>query len=294
MIDYIVRAMAADNQIRAFAATTKNLVERARQIHHTTPVATAALGRLLTVGSMMGVMMKNPHDVLTLQIKCSGPLQGLLVTADAHANVKGYVQQPHVELPLKANGKLDVGKAVGKGVLSVIKDLGLKEPYIGRTELVSGEIAEDFTYYFTHSEQMPSAVALGVLIDTDYTVKQAGGFIIQVLPGCAESVIRLVEDKISKMAAVTSLLERKLSPEAILEHVLGEVGVKFQGQIPTQYACNCTKERVEKAIISIGKKEIENMIADKEPIEINCHFCNTNYILTPKELEKLLETATNA
>jgi len=294
MTDYIARAIAAGNQIRAFAATTKNLVERARQIHHTTPVATAALGRLLTVGAMMGVMMKNPRDVLTLQIKCSGPLRGLLVTADASANVKGYVHRPQVDLPLKANGKLDVGKAVGKGVLSVIKDLGLKKPYVGRTKLISGEIAEDFTYYFTHSEQMPSAVALGVLIDTDYTVRQAGGFIIQVLPGCSESVVGLVEDKISRMAAVTSLLEQQLSPEAILEQVLGDVGVKFQERIPAQYACNCTKERVEKAIISIGKKEIEELIAAREPIEVNCHFCNTTYVLTQQELEKLLEEATGA
>jgi molecular chaperone Hsp33 len=289
MADYIVRATAAKNQIRAFAATTRDLVEHARMIHHTSPVATAALGRLLTAGSMMGCMMKNERDILTLQIKCDGPLKGLLVTADANAFVKGYVNHPDVDLPPTENGKLNVGNAVGSGTLSVIKDMGLKEPYVGHTELVSGEIAEDLTYYFATSEQVPSSVALGVLIDTDYTVKQAGGFIIQLMPSCDESIIQSLEKKISEITGITSLLDANMSPEMILEQVLGEFGVKILDKLPTKYHCSCSKERVEKAVISIGKKDIQEMIDDKEPIEINCHFCNSDYVLDIHDLHRLME-----
>ena len=226
MSDYLVRATAAQHQIRAFAATTRELVEKARLIHHTTPVATAALGRLLTAGSMMGAMLKGEKDILTIQIKGDGPLKGLLVTADAKSNVRGYVHNPQVELPLQAKGKLDVGRAVGAGILRVIKDLGLKEPYVGQTALVSGEIAEDLTYYFAASEQVPSAVALGVLIDTDYSVKQAGGLIIQVMPGCGEEVIGLLEEKIAAMESITGLLAAAMSPEQILEHLLGDFSLR--------------------------------------------------------------------
>lgn len=289
MSDYIIRATAAQNQLRAFAATTRELVEQARTVHHTTSVATAALGRLLTAGSMMGSMLKGGKDVLTLQIKADGPLKGLLVTADAKANVKGYVQNPDVELPLKAQGKLDVGKAVGSGILRVIKDLGLKEPYVGQTELVSGEIAEDLTYYFTISEQVPSAVALGVLIDTDYTVKQAGGFIIQIMPGCEEEVIKSLETRISGMKSITSLLDAALSPEMILEQLLGDFGLEVLAKTPTRFHCNCSKERIEKAIISIGRKDLEEIIADNEPVAVNCHFCNTNYQIEVADLQRLLQ-----
>ena len=287
MSDYIVRATAAQNQIRAYAATTRDLVEHARAIHHTSPVVTAALGRLLTVGSMMGCMMKNKEDILTLQIKCEGPIKGLLVTADADANVKGYVYNPEVNLPSKAKGKLDVGKAVGPGILRVIKDLGLKEPYVGQTELVSGEIADDFTYYFATSEQVPSSVALGVLVDTDTTVKRAGGFIIQVMPFCDESIISSLERKIAAFEGITGLLDAGMSPETIIEKMLGEFGVQFLDKISTKYHCSCSKIRVEKAILSIGRKDIQEMIDDNEPIEVNCHFCNSNYTFDADDLLRL-------
>ena len=287
MSDYIVRATAAKSQIRAYAATTRDLVEQARLIHHTSPVATAALGRLLTAGSMMGCMLKNEKDILTLQIKCEGPIKGLLVTADAGANVKGYVDNPDVDLPLKAKGKLDVGKVVGSGILSVIKDLGLKRPYVGQVELVSGEIADDLTYYFATSEQVPSSVALGVLVDTDYTVRRAGGFIIQMMPSFDASIVKSLEKKISEIVGITSLLDADMSPEMIIEQVLGEFGVELLDKVPTKYHCSCTKERVEKAIISISKKDIQEMMDENEPVEVNCHFCNSNYMFEAKDLQRL-------
>lgn len=288
MSDYLVRATAAQHQIRAFAATTRELVEKARLIHHTTPVATAAFGRLLTAGSMMGAMLKGEKDILTIQIKGDGPLKGLLVTADAKSNVRGYVHNPQVELPLQAKGKLDVGRAVGAGILRVIKDLGLKEPYVGQTALVSGEIAEDLTYYFAASEQVPSAVALGVLIDTDYSVKQAGGLIIQVMPGCGEEVIGLLEEKIAAMESITGLLAAAMSPEQILEHLLGDFSLEILATMPTQFHCGCSQERIEKAILSIGRQDLQEIIAAGEPLEVNCHFCNTSYQVEVADLQKFL------
>lgn len=288
MSDYIIRATAANNQIRVFAATTRELVEHARIAHNTSPVATAALGRLLTAGSMMGSMMKGTDDLLTLQINCNGPIKGLTVTADANSNVKGYVYNPEVMLPPSDKGKLDVGKALDSGILKVIKDMGLKEPYVGQTELVTGEIAEDLTYYFANSEQVPSAVALGVLMNKDNTVKQAGGFIIQLMPFADDEVIDKLEKKISEISSITQLLDRHETPEIILEHILGDFGLEILDTIPTQFYCNCTKERVEKAIISIGKKDIQEIIEDNEPIEVNCHFCNKNYQFTIEELRELL------
>ena len=289
MSDYIIRATAADNQIRAFAATTKELVEYARAVHNTSPVATAALGRLLTAGTMMGSMMKGEKDLLTLQIKCSGPIEGLTVTADSSANVKGYVYNPTVMLPPNSKGKLDVGSALDMGVMSIIKDMGLKEPYVGQTHLVSGEIAEDLTYYFATSEQVPSSVALGVLMNKDNTVRQAGGFIIQLMPFTEERVISRLEEKLGEITGITSLLDADMTPEMILEHVLGEFGLEIMDKIPTKYECNCTKERVEKAIVSIGKKDIQEMIDDNKPIEVNCHFCNTNYIFEVDELKEIIK-----
>lgn len=288
MSDYIVRATAANNQIRAFAATTREVVEQARSAHNTSPVATAALGRLLTAGSIMGSMMKGEKDVLTLQIKCSGPIQGLTVTADSNANVKGYVVCPEVMLPPNEKGKLDVGKALDLGILSVIKDLGLKEPYMGQTHLVSGEIAEDLTYYFATSEQVPSSVALGVLMNKNNTVKQAGGFIIQLMPFAEEDIIDKLEKKIQEITSITSLLDQNMTPEMILDYVLGEFGLEIMDTMPTKFYCNCTKERVEKAIISIGKKEIQEMIEENKPIEVNCHFCNTHYTFEIEDLKKIL------
>lgn len=289
MSDYIVRATAANDQIRAFAATTRDLTEYARSIHNTSPVATAALGRLLTAGAMMGSMMKGTEDLLTLQISCSGPIKGLTVTADANANVKGYVYNPDVMLPPSEKGKLDVGKALDLGVLQVIKDMGLKEPYVGQTELVTGEIADDLTYYYATSEQLPSSVALGVLMNKNNTVKQAGGFIIQLMPFAEEEIIDKLEKRISEITSITALLDDNQTPEMILEHILGEFGLSILDRMPTKFDCNCSKERVEKAIVSIGKKDIQEMIDDNQPIEVNCHFCNSHYIFNVEELEEIIK-----
>ena len=291
MSDYIVRATAANAQIRAFAATTRDLVEVARKSHDTSPVATAALGRLLTGGAMMGVMMKGDKDVLTLQIKCSGPIGGLTVTADSRGNVKGYVNQPQVILPANAQGKLDVGGALGLGVLSVIKDLGLKEPYVGQTELKTGEIGDDVTYYFASSEQVPSAVGLGVLMEKDNTVRQAGGFIIQLMPFAEEEVIAQLEKKLAEVTSVTELLDQGYTPEMLLEKLLGNMGLEINEKIETGFSCNCDKVRVGKVLISLGEKELQSMIDEGQDIELNCHFCNTNYKFTVEELKELLELA---
>ncbi len=289
MEDYIIRATAANSQVRAFACTSKNLVEYARSIHNTSPVVTAALGRLLTAGAMMGSMTKGDKDLLTLKINGDGPMQGLLVTADAKANVKGYAFQPDVMLPPSPLGKLDVGRAVGKGLLTVIKDMGLKEPYTGQTELVSGEIAEDITYYYATSEQVPSSVALGVLMNRDNTVKVAGGFIIQLLPFAEEEVIAKLEEKISNLKSITTMLDQDMTPEMILEELLGDMGLEILDRIPTQFDCNCSKERVEKAIISIGEKDLQEMIDDNEPIEVNCHFCNKHYMFSVDDLKEFIK-----
>ena len=287
MKDYIVRATAGDGQIRAFAATTGNLVEEARKRHDTSPVATAALGRLLTAGAMMGGMMKNETDVLTLQIKGDGPLGGITVTADAKGDVKGYVDHPEAMMPPK-NGKLDVGGAVGIGLLNVIKDMGLKEPYVGQVALQTGEIAEDLTYYFAASEQVPSAVGLGVLMNKDNTVRQAGGFIVQLMPFAEESTIAKLEENVQKITSVTNLLEEGHTPESLLEKVLEGFDMEINEKVPTEFYCNCSRERVEKALISIGRKELNEMIQEGKSIEMNCHFCNKNYEFTVEELKEIL------
>ena len=286
--DYIVRATAAGNQVRAFAATTDEVVEMARKAHNTSPVATAALGRLLTGGAMMGVMMKGDKDLLTLQIKAGGPLQGITVTADSHGNVKGYVGNPNVCIPANKKGKLDVASAVGVGFLNVIKDMGLKEPYIGQTTLQTSEIAEDLTYYFATSEQVPSAVGLGVLMNKNNTVAQAGGFIVQLMPFAEEKVIAKLEKNVAGITSVTALLEQGHTPESLLETVLEGLDVEINERIPTQFYCNCSKERVTRALISVGKKELEDMIKEGKEVEMNCHFCNTNYTFSVEELKQLL------
>lgn len=291
MSDYIIRATVAEGQIRAFAATTKELVEFARSAHNTSPVATAALGRLLTGGAMMGVMMKGDKDLLTIKINGDGPIEGLTVTADSKGGVKGYVYNPGVMLPPNKQGKLDVGGALGVGVLSVIKDIGLKEPYEGQTILVTGEIAEDLTYYFATSEQTPSSVALGVLMNRDNTVRQAGGFILQLLPGASEEIISGLEDKLATISSITSLLDEGKTPEMILEYILGDFGLEILDKVPTGFHCNCSKGRIEKALISVGKKELQEMIDDGKTIEVNCHFCNKNYPVTVEELKSLMEQA---
>ena len=290
MKDYIVRATAAGTQIRAFAAATTGVVETAREKHDLSPVASAALGRLLTGAAMMGSMMKNDTDVLRLQIQCSGPIGGLTVTADSHGDVKGYAVNPSVMLPPK-NGKLDVGGALGAGFLNVIKDMGLKEPYSGQTVLQTGEIAEDLTYYFATSEQVPSSVGLGVLMNKDNTVRCAGGFIVQVMPFVEEEVLQKLEANISRISSVTQMLDNGHTPEQMLEQVLEGLEVEFTDTLPTQFICNCSKNRIEKAIISIGEKEIREMIDDGEEIEVKCHFCDSAYHFTVEELKELLKKA---
>lgn len=288
MTDYIVRASAADGQIRAFATTTRDMTEYAREVHNTSPIATAALGRTLAAGAMMGIMMKGEKDVLTIRIKGDGPIAGITVTANSKAEVKGYVNNPEVMLPPSAKGKLDVGGAIGAGTLSVIMDLGLKEPYIGQTNLVTSEIAEDLTYYFATSDQVPSSVALGVLMNKDNTVKRAGGFIIQLMPFADDEIIDKLEAKLGQITGITDLLDQNMTPEMILEYVLGDFDLEILSKEPTSYVCDCSKERVEKAIITIGPKDISEMIDDNEPIEVNCHFCSKNYEFSVEELKDIL------
>ena len=292
MADYIIRATAAEGQVRAFAATTKDMVEDAKNAHSTSPVATAALGRLLTAGAMMGVMMKGEKDLLTLRIECQGPIQGLLVTSNAQGDVKGYAFNPDVMLPPSEKGKLDVGKALDLGVLSVIKDIGLKEPYVGQTILVTSEIAEDLTYYFANSEQVPSSVALGVLMNKDNTVRQAGGFIIQLLPGASDEIIDKLEQRLGEITSITSLLDAGKTPEEILDYLLGDFGLEILDKIPTRFHCDCEKSRVEKALISVGRRELQEMIDDGKEIEVSCHFCGKLYTFTVDELKEMLEKAT--
>ena len=286
--DYIVIATAADHQLRAFAVTSRDIVEKAREIHNTSPVATAAIGRLLTAASMMGSMMKGEKDVLTLQIECGGPIGGITVTADSNADVKGYVNNPNVILPPNAQGKLDVSGALGPGFLNVIKDIGLREPYNGQTHLVSGEIAEDLTYYFATSEQVPSSVGLGVLMDKDNHVRQAGGFIIQVMPDTDDEVIDKLEARLGEVHSVTDMLDKGMTPEDILGYVLDGMDVEILETIPTQYKCNCSVERVSKAIASIGKKDLQEMIDDGEPIEVNCQFCGSHYKFDTEQLKTFM------
>ncbi len=284
----MVRATAADAQIRAFAATTKNLVEEMRSLHNTSPVVSAALGRLLTGGAMMGAMMKGENDLLTLQIKGDGPIGGMTVTADAHGNVKGYANEAQVILPANAAGKLDVGSAVGKGILRVVKDMGLKEPYVGQTILQTGEIAEDLTYYFAVSEQTPSSVGLGVFMEKNNTVKQAGGFILQLMPYAEESVIARLEDNLRQFPSVTAALEEGKNPDQMLEALLDGLPMEIVDTMDVQYRCDCSKQRVERAMISLGKKELEEMIAEGKEVEAGCQFCNQKYKFTVEELERLI------
>ena len=287
MSDYIVRATAANSQIRAFAAVTTDMVETARQNHNTSPVATAALGRLLTGGAMMGAMMKGEKDLLTLRIHAGGPLQGITVTADSHGNVKGYVGNPDVCIPANSKGKLDVAGAVGVGFMDVIKDMGLKEPYVGQIALQTGEIAEDLTYYFATSEQVPSAVGLGVLVDVDGSVKQAGGFIIQLMPFTPDEVVDALEKKISEIASVTEMLEEGNTPEQILEIILGDFGLEITDTLPAAFQCDCSKERVSRAISTLSKKDLDDIINDGEAIEVKCQFCNKAFHFEVDELKEM-------
>lgn len=290
--DYIVRGTAGNDAIRVFAMTSQNMVETARVAHGTSNVVTAALGRLLTAGALMGSMLKNDTDVLTLQIGCAGPVQGLTVTAnnenDELVCVKGYPNVPQVDIPLKPNGKLDVGGALGAGMLTVIKDMGLKEPFAGSTELISGEIAEDLTYYFASSEQVPSSVALGVLVSPDGPVWKAGGFIIQLMPFASDETITKLEEILNNIEPVTTLLAKGMTPEDILQHIFADFDLRITEKIPAAFKCNCSKERVAKAVFSIDKKDIEDMISDGKPVEVGCHFCGSKYEFSVDELKEIL------
>lgn len=288
MTDYMIRATAADAQIRAFSVTSRELVETARNRHDLSPVVTAALGRLMSGALMMGGMLKGEKDILTLQVNGNGPVGGLTVTADSQGNVKGYARNPKAMMPPNANGKLDVGGVIGNGYLTVIKDMGMKEPYSSQVALQSGEIGDDLTYYFAASEQVPSCVALGILMERNNTVKQAGGFIIQLMPFAGEEVIKKLEEKIAGLPSVTSMLDAGNTPEQILERVLGDMGLEVMEKTPVQFKCNCTKERVEKVLVSLGRKELEEMIAEGEEVKLHCHFCNKDYGFEVDELKRIV------
>lgn len=288
MEDYIIRATAGDGMIRAFACTTRNLVEEARKRHDTSPVSSAALGRMLTAVSMLGATLKNDRDLITLQIRGLGPLKGIVASGDSQSRVKGYVFNPYVDIPSKYPGKLDVSGAIGTGYLSVTKDIGLSKPYSGRIELVSGEIAEDLTYYFAQSEQVPSAVGLGVLVHTDTTIRQAGGFIVQLLPNASEEIISKLEYNLSRVPYTTDLLDMGKTPEEILELIFDGLDMKINEKKSTEFYCNCTKERVEKALISIGYDEIEKIIKEDEKANLHCHFCNQEYDFSKSDLQEIL------
>ena len=267
MKDYLIRATAANGQVRAFGVTSRELTETAKNAHDTSPVATAALGRLMSAAVMMGADLKGENDLLTLRMEGDGPMGGLLATADSHGNVKGYAFHPEVLLPPNAKGKLDVGGALGAGMLSVVKDIGLKEPYVGQTNLVSGEIAEDLTYYYATSEQIPCSIALGVLMNKDNTVRQAGGFMIQLLPGASDELIDRLEERLGELSSITALLDAGKTPEETLSDLLGDFDLEILEKKPVQFHCDCSRERVERAIVSIGKKEIREMIEEGKPIE---------------------------
>ena len=281
--------MSKDGMVKATAVYTRALTERARQIHHTSPVATAALGRALAGVSMMGNALKGSGESVTLQIKGDGPLGTILAVSDAEGNVRGYVQDASVELPLRADGKLDVGSAVGhSGTLTVIKDLGLKEPYVGQVSIVSGEIAEDITNYFATSEQIPTVCALGVLVNPDLTIRKAGGFIIQLLPTADDTIIDKVEKCISDIEPVTTMLDKGLSPETICRTVLPAFKLDVLDTSKPEYRCDCSRERVSRALISMGRDELEKLKED-EKTEVCCQFCDKKYVFTPADIDRLLE-----
>ena len=295
MEDYIISGMAAGNEIRYVAAYTKGTVETARATHDLSPVCTAALGRLLTAGAMMGAMCKNETDVLTLRIKGDGPIDSITVTANAQAEVKGLVRNNHVDIPPRADGHLDVGSAVGHGILTVIRDEGIGEPYVGQTNLVTGEIAEDITYYYAESEQIPTTVGLGVLTGREVPVLQAGGFIIQLLPFASEETISKLEKSLADFSSVTDVLNQGKTIEEMIDMLIGkpiyDTDITIEKKIPTAYKCNCSRERVSKALISIGAKELKSIIDDGKPINMHCDFCNSDYEFSIEDILSLLENA---
>ena len=290
MKDYIVRATAAGETVRAFAIRSTDLTAEARELHHTFPVVTAALGRLLSAGAMMGSMMKGENDKLTIQVKGDGPIGQMTVTVDSHGNVKGFPADPSVDIPLKRAGKLDVGAAVGRGTLTVSMDLGLKEPDNGQVEIQTGEIGDDLAYYYTVSEQTPSAVGLGVMVDRDSSVKHAGGFIIQIMPDAAEETISALEAKIAEAGPVTEMMEEGMSPEDILAYYLGDLDLKITEKLPVRYYCGCSKERVAGVLATISTEDLEELINDGEEIEVKCYFCNSAYKFSTDELKEIADS----
>lgn len=292
MKDYIVNAITEDGAIRVIAANTTALCEEARKIHSFSPTASAAVGRALTAAAMIGSTLKGEKDTLTLQFVGDGPIGRIIAVSDNCANVKGYAGDGSVDLPLKKNGHLDVGKAVGiNGYLSVIRDFGMKEPYVGQVELVTGEIAEDLTYYYAKSEQLPSAVALGVIVDKDLTVKSAGGFIIQMLPGAMEEDIENIEKAIASIGEVPLLFEQGKTPRDVVEMILSGYKTEFFDEMEPHYMCDCSRERMEKALISLGKSELRSMIDEDGQAELSCRFCERKHLFTKDELEEMYNRA---
>ena len=291
-MDYIVNAITSNGAIRVVAADTTELCNRAQEIHKMSPTAAAALGRTLTAAAIMGSMLKSADDSLTIQLNGGGPIGKVVAVGDGNANVKGYVGNPLVDLPLNEKSKLDVGGAIGRdGMLGIIRDLGLKEPYVGQVPLVNGEVAEDLTQYYATSEQLPTAVALGVLVDVDYTIKAAGGFILQVLPGAYDEDIDNVEKTIQSISSVTEMLSNGKKPEDIVEQLLSDYEIEYFDNVPTKYECDCSRDRTDRALISLGKDELTKIIEEDGKAEITCHFCDNIYKYTKEELETLLENA---
>jgi len=287
-MDTLVRAIAADAQIRAFAVSTTDMVETARKAHNTSPVVTAALGRLMSGAAMMGSMLKSDEDLLTLQISGDGPVGGLVVTADGKGDVKGYAKNPVAMRPPREDHKLDVGGVIGKGYLSVIKDMGLKDPYNSQIELVSGEIGDDLTAYFFESEQTPSVVGLGVLMNKDNTVRVSGGFIIQLMPFASDEIIDKLEAKMTLIKSVTAMLDQGMSPEDVLDFIFGDMGLEITDKKPVQFRCNCTRNRVERVLISMGKTQLEELAQDGEDVELNCQFCSSKYRFSPQDIREII------
>lgn len=286
--DYIVRASLANDSVRAFAISSTHLVAEARERHRTLPVVTAALGRLLSAGAIMGSMMKGDKDIVTVSLKGDGPAGYITVTADSHGHVKGFPGNPNVDIPRKYAGKLDVGAAVGRGLLTVSYDLGLKEPYSGQVEIQTGEVAEDLAYYFTVSEQLPSAVGLGVMVDTDSSVKHAGGFIVQLLPDAPEDVIELLEKKLANLEPVTTMMEQGMTPEEMLLHIFEGVDIEFTERHDVKFYCDCSKEKVKRALAAISDKDLQDIVNDDEDIEVKCYFCNTAYKFSIADIKDIL------
>lgn len=292
-MDQLVRGTSMDGAIRVFAAVTTDLVNEAQRIHHSYPIATAAVGRLLTGAAMMGAAgLKNDEDSMTIQVKGDGPIGTIVAVADCQARVRGYVENPFVDLPLNSKGKLDVGGAVGKGYLSVVRDLGLKEPYIGQIRLVSGEIAEDLTYYYSKSEQIPTCMALGVLVDTDNTAIAAGGFMIQMLPGSTDEMAEKLEEIVNNLPPVTSMVHDGMSAEDIFFRVTEGFDMLMDNNIvEPKYECNCSRERMERALVSVGKQELQAILDEQGEAELTCHFCDNKYLFDRAELTELMKRA---